>query len=57
MCGGFSVVLQIGLVLALLFAFEELTKKIVDPKQNQAKYDQGEQCSLSTGRLTTLACS
>ena len=40
-CGGFSVLLQIGLVLALLFAFEDLTKKIVDPKENPAKYDQG----------------
>ena len=38
-CGGISVLLQIALVLALLFSFENVAKSIVDPKKDPKKYD------------------
>ncbi len=40
-CGGFSILLQIALVLALLFGFDAVTAKIVDPKEDPQKYKQG----------------
>ncbi|KAG2427731.1 hypothetical protein HXX76_012056 [Chlamydomonas incerta] len=39
-CGGFSILLQIALVLALLFAFDKVTAKIVDPTENPQQYKQ-----------------
>ncbi|KXZ49743.1 hypothetical protein GPECTOR_19g194 [Gonium pectorale] len=39
-CGGFSILLQIGLILSLLFAFEDVAKKIVSPEKDKAKYDE-----------------
>lgn len=39
-CGGFSILLQIGLVLSLLFAFTPVSEAIMDPTTDPAKYDQ-----------------
>lgn len=39
-CGGFSTLLQIALVLALLFAFDAVVQKIESREHNPAKYNE-----------------
>ncbi|EFJ45527.1 hypothetical protein VOLCADRAFT_105984 [Volvox carteri f. nagariensis] len=51
-CGGFSTLLQVGLILALLFAFDSVVEKI-EPRSNKAKYDQVAK-QLSTARWVAL---
>ncbi|GFR51248.1 hypothetical protein Agub_g13623 [Astrephomene gubernaculifera] len=38
-CGGFSIILQIALITALLFAFESVVGRIASPSEDKAKYD------------------